>query len=94
MAATNSTTEETLALVERVGAAFNRHDFDTVRTEMTEDIVAKRVASAGTGVGRRAGRAAAWAVFVGLPARFPNYRLETGGAFAAGNRCAYRWRLR
>jgi hypothetical protein len=57
MPSTDRTTEATLALVQRVEAAFNRPDFDAVMAEMTADVVAERAAPVGTGVGRQVGQA-------------------------------------
>lgn len=88
-----SAAEVTLALVQHVASAFNRHDVDALMTAMTDDCTLEIVAPVQRGGGRWEGRAAVRTAWSGLEAAFPGYALETEEVFACGDRCTHRWVL-
>lgn len=82
---------ETLEIVHRFNAAFNRHDVDAIMVAMSEDCVFENTSPAPDGetyVGQVAVRAF-WESFF---ASSPNAQFETEDIFASGDRCTVRWR--
>lgn len=82
---------ETLEIVHRFNAAFNRHDVDAIMVAMSEDCVFENTSPAPDGetyVGQVAVRAF-WESFF---AASPHAQFETEDIFASGERCTVRWR--
>ena len=94
MTASRAASDVTLALVQGVEAALNRHDADAVMAAMTEDCVFEIVVPVAQGGGRWEGQTAVRTAWSGLEAAFPGYAFETEDVFACGDRCARRWTLR
>lgn len=86
-----STTTETVDLLERFGAAWNRHDLDAMMACMADDCV--YLASFGLDEDGTpfVGRAAVRAGFARFLASFPDGRYERTRTFAAGDRAAMEW---
>jgi len=82
-------TQSTLALVERVDAAFSRRDLDTIMAMMTDDCVFENTSPPdGT---RYEGATAVRAAWEELFRTTRNPVFETEEAFACGDRCVTRW---
>lgn len=86
----NSTTNQTLAAVERFNAAFNRHDVDAVMNAMTEDCIFENTNPAPDGT-RLVGAEAVRAYWQKFFASNPDALFETEEAFVSGDRCVVRW---
>jgi ketosteroid isomerase-like protein len=86
----NSTTNLTLAAVERFNAAFNRHDVEEVMKAMTEDCIFENTNPAPDGA-RLVGAEAVKAYWVKFFANNPDAVFESEDVFASGDRCVVRW---
>ncbi len=84
-------TEGTLAVIERFNEAFNRHDVDAVMALMTDDCVFENTYPPPDGE-RYEGRAAVRGFWERLFRATPDARFTFEEIFAAGDRCAQRWR--
>ena len=84
-------TEGTLAVIERFNEAFNRHDVDAVMALMTDDCVFENTYPPPDGE-RYEGRAAVRGFWERLFRSTPDARFTFEEIFAAGDRCAQRWR--
>jgi uncharacterized protein (TIGR02246 family) len=84
---------ETLAVIERFNAAFNRHDVDAVMALMTEDVVFENTSPPPDGA-RHEGRAEVRAFWERFFADSPHAWFDVEDVFAAGDRCLVRWRYR
>jgi ketosteroid isomerase-like protein len=81
----------TTDVINRFNEVFNQHDVDGVMALMTDDVVFENTFPAPDGerfVGQEAGRAF-WSQFF---AGSPSAHFEAEDMFAAGDRCAVRWR--
>ncbi len=81
----------TTDVINRFNDVFNRHDVDAVMALMTDDVVFENTFPAPDGeryVGQDAGRAFWSQFFEGSPSA----HFEAEDMFAAGDRCAVRWR--
>lgn len=83
------TTTETV--VSRFNEAFNRHDVDAVMALMTGDCVFENTSPAPDGE-RYEGQDAVRAFWGGMFASTPDAHFDAEEMFAAGDRCAVRWR--
>ena len=81
----------TLATIERFNEAFNRHDVDAVMALMTDDVVFENTSPPPDGE-RHEGQAAVRAFWERFFAGSPRAHFEAEEIFAAGDRCAVRWR--
>lgn len=86
-------TKDTLDVVNRFNAAFNRHDVDAVMAAMTEDCVFENTYPPPDGE-RYEGQAAVRAFWESFFASSPHAHFETEDSFASGDRCVVRWRYR
>ncbi|MFN8346577.1 MAG: nuclear transport factor 2 family protein [Spirosomataceae bacterium] len=86
----NSTSNLTLAAVERFNAAFNRHDVEAVMKEMTEDCIFENTNPAPDGA-RLVGAEAVRAYWTKFFANNPDAVFESEDVFASGDRCVVRW---
>ena len=84
-------TEATLAVIERFNEAFNRHDVDAIMALMTDDCVFENTYPPPDGE-RYEGRAAVRGFWERLFRSTPDARFTFEDSFAAGDRCAQRWR--
>ena len=84
-------TAETLATIERFNDAFNRHDVDGVMALMTDDVVFENTSPPPDGE-RHEGQTAVRAFWEQFFAGSPRAHFEAEDIFAAGDRCAVRWR--
>ena len=87
----DATTAETVATIERFNDAFNRHDADAVAALMTEDVLFENTSPAPDGE-RHEGQAAVDAFWRRFFAGTPQANFTVEDIFAAGDRCAVRWR--
>ncbi|MGH2614540.1 MAG: nuclear transport factor 2 family protein [Thermomicrobiales bacterium] len=87
----DAATVATLTTIERFNAAFNQHDVDAVMALMTEDVVFENTSPPPDG-DRHEGRAAVRAFWEQFFAASPHAHFEAEEIFAAGDRCAVRWR--
>jgi ketosteroid isomerase-like protein len=85
-----STTDATVAAVERFSAAFDRQDVDAVMAAMTEDCVFENTSPAPDGE-RHEGAPAVRAFWETFFAASPAARFEQEDLFAAGDHCVVRW---
>jgi steroid delta-isomerase-like uncharacterized protein len=83
-----STTEATMAAIERFNDAFNQHDVDSLTKLMTDDVVFEN-----TGDQRFEGQEAICAFFRRFFETTPMAWFDTEDMFAAGDRCVVRWTL-
>ena len=90
-AQTDPVTAETIAVVERFNDALNAHDVDAVMALMTDDCAFENTYPPPDGE-RHEGQAAVRAFWEGLLRASPGARFTTEELFAAGDRCAARWR--
>ena len=86
----DAVTAETIAAVQRFGAAFNRQDLDAVMAAMTEDCVLESSYPLPDGT-RYEGQAAVRANFARVFRSSPHSVYEMEELFAAGARCVVRW---
>ena len=84
-------TAETIAVVEHFNDALNAHDVDAVMALMTADCVFENTYPPPDGE-RFAGQAAVRAFWDNMLRTSPDARFTTEELFAAGDRCATRWR--
>lgn len=84
-------TADTLAAIDRFNDAFNRHDVDAVMALMTEDVVFENTSPPPDGT-RHEGQAAVRAFWERFFADSPQAHFIAEDIFAAGDRCAVRWR--
>ena len=82
---------DTLTVIEKFSAAFNRHDVDAVMALMTDDVVFENTSPTPDGE-RYEGQAAVRGFWENFFAGSPNARFETEDQFAAGDRAFVRWR--
>src|SRR5262245_28858855 len=82
---------DTLVVIERFNAAFNRHDVDAVMGLMTDDVVFENTSPPPDGE-RHEGQAAVRAYWERFFAESPTARFEIEEQFAAGDRAVVRWR--
>ena len=87
----SSTTEKTLATIERFNVAFNAHDVDAVMALMTDDVVFENTSPPPDGE-RHEGQAAVRAFWETFFAGSPRAHFAAEDTFAAGDRCTVRWR--
>jgi ketosteroid isomerase-like protein len=87
----DATTAETVATIERFNEAFNRHDVDAVMALMTEDVVFENTSPTPDGE-RLEGQAAVRAFWERFFTDSPRAHFHQEDLFAAGDRCAVRWR--
>src|SRR5687768_9279221 len=85
-----STTDATLATIERFNAAFNAHDVDAVMALMTDDVVFENTSPFPDGT-RYEGQAAVRAFWDEFFASSPNAHFAGEDTFADGDRCCVRW---
>jgi ketosteroid isomerase-like protein len=83
----------TLAAVQRFLDAFGRHDVNGIMAAMTEDCVFENTMPAPDGE-RHVGQAAVRRFWDRFFRENPSAVFETEEMFAAGTRCAVRWRYR
>ena len=83
-------TDATIAAVERLTAAVNRHDVEAVMAAMTDDCVFDNTRPPRDGE-RFEGQAAVRGFWEQFFRRSPHARLETEERFAAGDRSVVRW---
>ena len=88
---TGQTTESTLAVIERFNEAFNRHDVDAVMALMTDDCIFENTHPPPDGE-RYEGQEAVRGFWERLFGSTPDARFTVEDSFAAGDRCAQRWR--
>lgn len=88
-----TTTEATLAAIERFNEAFNRHDVNAIMALMTDDCVFESTGPAPDGQ-RFEGQAAVRALWEDFFRGSPSAHFEAEDCFAAGERCTVRWRYR
>jgi len=81
---------ETLAVIDRFNAAFNRRDVDAVMALMTEDCVFENTRPAPNGT-RLVGQAAVRAFWEDFFRRSPHAHFETEELLTSGDRCVVRW---
>ena len=81
----------TLTVIERFNEAFNRHDVDAVMALMTDDCVFENTYPPPDGE-RYEGQAAVRGFWERLFRSTPDAHFTIEGCFAAGDRCAQRWR--
>lgn len=85
-----SSTDETLATIERFNDAFNTHDVDAIMALMTDDVVFESTAAPdGTRFEGAEAVQGFWTKFFGTN---PNAWFDTEDIFATGDRCAVQWR--
>ena len=82
---------DTLGVIDRFNAAFNRHDVDAVMALMTDDVVFENTNPPPDGE-RYEGQAAVRGFWERFFAGSPNACFETEDTFAAGDRALVRWR--
>src|SRR5687767_15688540 len=87
----DTATAETLATIDRFNVAFNRHDVDAVMALMTDDVLFENTSPPPDGE-RHVGQAAVRAFWEQFFAGSPRAHFEAEDIFAAGDRCAVRWR--
>ena len=85
------TTSATLEAVRRFNEAFDRHDVDGIMAAMTEDCLFENTWPAPDGE-RYAGQAAVRGFWDRFFRSSPSARFSIEEIFAAGDRCAVRWR--
>ena len=85
------TAAATREIIDRFNEAFNRHDVDGVMALMTEDVVFENTFPAPDGT-RYDGQEAVRRFWDEFFAGSPQARFDTEDMFAAGDRCAVRWR--
>ena len=85
------TTEATADAVNRFNDAFNARDVDAIMELMTDDVVFENTSPSPDGE-RHEGQAAVRAFWEAMFASTPHTRFDTEELFAAGDRCAVRWR--
>jgi predicted SnoaL-like aldol condensation-catalyzing enzyme len=83
-----STTEATMAAIERFNDAFNQHDVDGLTKLMTDDVVFEK-----TGDQRFEGQEAVCGFFRRFFETTPMAWFDTEDTFAVGDRCVVRWTL-
>jgi limonene-1,2-epoxide hydrolase len=83
-----STTEATMAAIERFNDAFNQHDVDGLTKLMTDDVVFEN-----TGDQRFEGQEAVCGFFRRFFESTPMAWFDTEDMFAVGDRCVVRWIL-
>jgi ketosteroid isomerase-like protein len=83
--------DDTLAVIDRFNAAFNRHDVEAVMALMTDDVVFENTSPPPDGE-RHVGQAAVRAFWESFFAGSPRASFETEDQFAAGGRAVVRWR--
>jgi ketosteroid isomerase-like protein len=86
------TTDETVAAIDRFGAAFDRQDLDAVMAAMTPDCVFEAT-SPPDGV-RHVGAEAVRSAWASFFASAPDAVFETEETVAWGDRAVVRWRFR
>jgi ketosteroid isomerase-like protein len=86
-----TTTEATLATVDRFNEALNRHDVDAVMALMTDDCVFDSTSPSPDGR-RYEGQEAVRAAWEDLFRSSPEGTFEGEEVFATGDRCVVRWR--
>src|SRR5262245_34874593 len=86
-----SQADDTEATIGRFNEAFNRHDVDAVMALMTEDVVFENTSPAPDGE-RYVGQSEVRAFWERFFAQSPNALFGAEDIFAAGDRCAVRWR--
>jgi ketosteroid isomerase-like protein len=84
-------TTETLQVIDRFNAAFNRHDVDAVMALMTDDVVFENTSPAPDGE-QFSGQAAVRAFWERFFADSPKASFNAEEIVAAGDRCVVRWR--
>jgi ketosteroid isomerase-like protein len=84
-------TDATLAVIEHFNRVFNEHDVDAVMAAMTDDVVFENTYPPPDGE-RFKGQAAVRAFWERFFRSSPQAHFETEDIFAAGDRCAVRWR--
>jgi ketosteroid isomerase-like protein len=84
-------TEATLTTIERFNEAFNRHDVDAAMALMTDDCVFENTSPPPDG-DRYEGQAAIRGFWERLFGSTPDAHFTVEEIFAAGDRCAQRWR--
>jgi ketosteroid isomerase-like protein len=84
-------TTETLQVIDRFNAAFNRHDVDAVMALMTDDVVFENTSPAPDGE-QFSGQAAVRAFWERFFAGSSRARFDAEEIVAAGDRCVVRWR--
>ncbi|HUY99125.1 MAG TPA: nuclear transport factor 2 family protein [Thermomicrobiaceae bacterium] len=84
-------TARTLAVVQQVEEAVNRHDVEAVLALMTEDCVFENTFPAPDGT-RHEGRAAVRTAFADLFRSSPRASFDREDCFACGERATVRWR--
>ena len=82
---------DTLAVIDRFNAAFNRHDVDAVMALMTDDVVFENTSPRPDGE-RYQGQAAVRAFWERFFAGSPRATFEAEEQFASGDRAVVRWR--
>jgi ketosteroid isomerase-like protein len=87
----SSRAEATIAVVTRFNDALNRHDVDAAMALMTEDCLFENTSPAPDGE-RYQGQEAVRAFWSELFRSTPDAHFEAEELFAAGDRCAVRWR--
>lgn len=88
---TDTTSEATLATIQRFNVAFNRHDVDAVMALMTEDVIFENTSPFPDGT-RYEGQMAVRAFWEEFFAGSPNAHFDGEDIFATGDRCCVRWR--
>lgn len=85
-----SSTEETLAVIDRFNEAFNRHDVDAVMALMTDDVIFDSTGPAPDGEMFK-GQDAVRGFWERFFASTPGAWFDGIDVFAAGDRCTVRW---
>lgn len=83
--------DDTLEIIDRFNAAFNRHDVDAIMALMTEDCIFENTSPAPDGE-RYEGQAAVRGMWERLFAASPNAYFAAEDIFASGDRATVRWR--
>jgi ketosteroid isomerase-like protein len=91
MVVQDGVTAGTLATIQQFNEAFNRHDVTAIMALMTDDCVFENTSPAPDGE-RYEGRTAVRGFWERLFASSPQAHFATEDMFAAGDRCAVRWR--
>jgi ketosteroid isomerase-like protein len=90
MTALATTTEQTLATIDRFNDAFNRHDTDAVMALMTNDVIFENTSPSPDGT-RCVGQAAVRAFWADFFAGSPNAHFEAEEIAGMGNRAVVLW---
>ena len=90
MTSDSKLTEQTLAIIERFNAAFNRHDVDEIMALMTEDCLFENTSPAPDGEPYR-GQAAVRDFWEQFFKNAPQAHFDWEEIFASGDRATVRW---